>query len=165
MWHGMVTTIHMRTVFIIISVGILAAAVWLFVANYHGSAGSISFTELAQGEQSSVSQRANYLITSQSELASLWNLIKAPSSNIPIIDFTKNNVIAVFSGIEPYAGAAIAVSRIEDSSTKRIVEVSITKPDCAAAQATTSPYQVVEVGKTPLTLTHVDQVRTITCPN
>ena len=131
-------------------------------ANLAGT-GPVPFTELAHGTLSTVSTRANYLITSSAELLALWAIIDAPGQT-PTVDFTKNNVIAVFAGNEPAAGYSIKVSQIEDAQS-RMVTVSLTKPggSCLPAQPATSPYQVIELPKTTLPLAHEDTTVTTSC--
>ncbi len=126
-------------------------------------AATVPFTELAQGVRSTVSVRANYLITSQAQLVKLWKMIDA-RGQAPVIDFAKNDVIAVFAGKEPTAGYAVAVSKIEDTNTREVT-VALTSPggNCVLAQSVTEPYQVIELPKTVLALTHVDQEITASC--
>ena len=121
------------------------------------------FTELASGTDASVTTRENYLISTDEELRSLWPLLN-PRSGRPVIDFTKEVVIAVFAGEEPTAGYAIAVSAITDT-TERMVTIQISAPGvtCLAAQVVTTPYQVLKIPKTDLALTHEDTVVTTGC--
>ena len=128
------------------------------------AAATVPFTELAQGAHSTVSARANYRITSQTQLAELWKMIDARGQT-PVIDFAANDVIAVFAGKEPTAGYAIAVSKVEDANTREVT-VALTSPggSCVLAQSVTAPYQVIELPKTSLALTHVDQAITASCP-
>ncbi len=132
--------------------------------NNNAAAVAIPFTKLAQGEQSSVSSRVNYIITSKSQLEELWKMLRA-SGQMPSVDFATSSVIAVFAGEEPTAGYAIAVSKVTDGEV-RAVTITITTPAsaCPAARSVTAPYQVVEVPKSPLSLTHEDQTKTAGCP-
>ncbi len=127
------------------------------------SAATVPFTELAQGARSTVSVRANYLITSEAQLVKLWKMIDA-RGQAPVVDFTKNDVIAVFAGKKPTAGYAVAVSKVEDTNTREVT-VALTSPggNCVLAQSITEPYQVIELQKTTLALTHVDQEITASC--
>ena len=122
-----------------------------------------AFTELARGQQSKVSERANYLITSEEQLSELWKMIDA-SSPLPEIDFDTHSVIAVFTGQEPTAGYAIEISKITDAA-ERTVAVMLTIPGdgCMLAQVLTSPYQIVSVPITALPLTHKDASTLVDC--
>ena len=116
----------------------------------------VPFTTLAEGPHSTVTSRANYLITTQEELNELWSFLKQPPP-VPTIDFNTHVVAAIFAGEFPTAGYDIAVAEVEDAD-KRIVKVELTKPEesCMLAQSTTAPYQVVELPKTSLPFTHDD---------
>ena len=132
-------------------------------ANNSQTAVAVPFTKLAEGSQSKVVARVNYLITTQEELAKLWKLIEEPS-RVPKVDFNANVVAAVFAGEAPTAGYAIKVVRVEDAD-KRIVNVELTRPDetCVLAQSVVAPYQIVELPKTSLPFTHADTWATKTC--
>lgn len=115
----------------------------------------VSFTKLAQGTQSTVSTRTNYLITSANELEKLWKMIDA-KGNPPAIDFTKNCVAAIFAG---------TVAKVEDTNV-RTVMVALATPDgrCLSKNATTTPYELVTVPITSLPLAHKDISITAACP-
>lgn len=116
---------------------------------------SVPFTKLAQGTQSTVSVRTNYLITSASELEKLWKMIDAKGSS-PAIDFTKSSVVAIFAG---------TVAKVEDTNV-RTVMVALVMPDgrCLSKNATTTPYELVTVPITSLPLAHQDISIPVACP-
>jgi hypothetical protein len=124
---------------------------------------SVPISEVVHGIHSTVSKRANYLITSQTGFLALWALIDA-GTQPPNIDFSKNDIIAVFTGDEPTAGFDITVSQVEDSQS-RMVTVLVTKPgsSCLPKESSTSPYQIIELPKTTLPLSHQDQEHTTSC--
>ncbi len=124
----------------------------------------VSFTNLVQGTRSNVPTRANYLITSPTELSELWKLINATTTP-PKIDFEKNTVIAVFAGRDAgSAVASIAVARIEDTNA-RMVSITVAKPDntCTRAKEVVSPYDIVVVPATSLPLSHEDFPMIVGC--
>lgn len=126
---------------------------------------AVPFATLAQGSQSNILARTNYLITSSDELTELWKIIDAATPP-PEIDFEKNAVIAVFAGQQPTAGYAIAVSKVVDSGS-RTVSVTLTKPDntCMVGQVLTAPYEVAVVPATTLPFAHEDASITTACTN
>ncbi|HUY62307.1 MAG TPA: protease complex subunit PrcB family protein [Candidatus Paceibacterota bacterium] len=126
---------------------------------------AVPFEELVAGTHSSVSARVDYLITSASELNQLWTML-GTTDKMPSVDFTNDEIIAVFAGQKPTSGYSIAVSKIEDDGAARTVIVDLTQPGsgCATATALTDPYQIVQVPKTSLPLTHEDQTSTANCP-
>ncbi len=127
------------------------------------STGPVLFTELAHGSHSTVARRTNYIITSSSELTELWKMIEV-AGQPPVIDFEKDEVIAVFAGKEPNAGYEIKVSQIEDSSVRKVT-LTLTVPggSCLLAESITNPYQVIMLPKTTLDLAHEDQTMTVGC--
>ena len=168
----------MRDTLIVIGLALVAIVIGVFMflygqgtfsstppaaVSYTPPAVTVPFTQLAQGEHSTVSTRANYLITSKSELADLWAMVDA-RGQVPAVDFTTNSVIAVFAGKEPTAGYTIAVSKIQDASTREVI-VTLSAPggSCVLAQKATAPYQIIELPKTSLNLTHQDLLTTTSC--
>lgn len=123
----------------------------------------VPFSEIARGSHSTETRRVNYLITSRADLAQLWKMLDATSTP-PEVDFTTRAVIAVFAGTQSESDCRIAVSRIEDTEVRTVI-VSLTKPgiNCAPSQSVTAPYAIVELSKTPLTLTHKDVLLRRSC--
>lgn len=167
----------MRNVYVIAGVTIVAVALGVAVFIYVGNIATPveqtpmkvvttttePFTEIAHGVHSTITRRTNYIITSASQLTDLWKMIDA-GGQPPTIDFTREDVVAVFTGKEPTAGYDIEVSRVEDSTVRNVV-VTLIKPggSCVLAQAVTNPYQLIRLPKTALPLTHTDLVHTVSC--
>lgn len=125
---------------------------------------AVPFSEIAQGDHSSVTQRVDYLITSSSELDELWSMTNA-SGTPPVINFATSSVIAVFAGDKPTDGYSIDVSNVADAAERTVsVMIRVPNPACAGAQAATAPYQIISLPKTTLPLTHTDTIATTTCP-
>ena len=126
-------------------------------------AAEVAFSELVKGDQSEVTRRENYLITSHAEMQALWELL-GTSRPMPTIDFDKNQVIAVFAGERPSAGHVITVTKVADSALRMVaIQIATPGPSCSAAQVVTTPYQVLLLPKTTLTLTHQDTATTTSC--
>jgi hypothetical protein len=124
---------------------------------------SVSFTELAQGTKSSIASPANYLITSESQLKELMQIVGS-KDKMPTVDFNKSYVAAVFAGEKPTDGYAIKVSKIEDTDV-RTVTVTFVEPDnsCTKKSSATSPYALIELPKTSLVFTHQKEFTTSSC--
>lgn len=124
----------------------------------------VSFIPLVSGTQSTISKRANYVIRSDGELRELWKMLDAGGMP-PVIDFSKNIVVAVFVGQESTGGYSISVSRVADSASARTVSITLTKPggSCILPQVLTAPYQIVELASTSLPLSHINIVTTTSC--
>jgi hypothetical protein len=167
----------MRKTLLILSIGIIAVAggVALFtygdrvppaaVQNYgiNGKKGNVPFQEIVRGDHSKISVRKNYIITSSAEFTELWKLIGAPGVP-PTIDFKTDSVIAVFTGNKPTAGYSIEVASVEDGVSRK-VQIMLANPggSCLLAQSSTAPFQVIQLAKTSLALTHEDIVITKSC--
>ena len=166
----------MRDTLILVGLALLAAIVAAVIFYAGGAAAPqhsapvtltgtpVSVTTLAAGTHSTVSERTNYLITSQDQLQQLWKMTDAGGSP-PSVDFTQDAVIGVFAGQEPTGGYSIAIAAVADSGTVRAVLVSLAKPggSCILPQVVTAPYEIVEMPRTGLQLTHQDETTTTSC--
>ena len=168
----------MRDKIIIISVAVLAIVIGVLVflsgsttvpdsssavASNQPSAVVVPFTKLMQGTQSSIVTRINYLITSSAQLSELWKTIGAKGTP-PAVDFTKQTVLAVFAGTA--STSSIEIAKIEDTNA-RMVSIALTKPDstCPQKGVTASPYEIVTMPTTLLSLAHEDVLTTASCKN
>ncbi|MFZ1074957.1 MAG: protease complex subunit PrcB family protein [Minisyncoccia bacterium] len=135
------------------------------LTNNQLTATAVPFVPIVEGSNSKVTTRTNYLITSSDQLQKLWGLIDATGTPPPI-DFSSQNVLAVFAGQEPTTGYAVAVSKVVDSNN-RVVSVTIQQPDsaCQPKAQPTAPYELVTVPATTLPLTHQDIPGTNDCQN
>lgn len=166
----------MRNALILAACALLAVAVGIviylmsartagiIVHNASSSSTVVPAELLVAGAHSAIDERVNYLITSPAEFNELWNLVQATTS-MPDVDFSTHAVLAVFAGQEPTAGYAIGVAKVEDSSSGRMVTVSLTKPGtgCMTAEVVTTPFALVLVPKTALPLSHQDVSAISTC--
>jgi hypothetical protein len=170
-------TFSMRDLLIILGViftTLLVGGLLLFYnpASFHLNFGShlapaAAFRLLKEGtDANSMDERANYEITDGSQLNQLWGYLGATPGTVPNIDFTKEEVLAVFDGTHTTGGYRITVTDITEASGTRTVHVSRIAPgaNCAKANAITSPYQIIAVPKSTLPLAHVDTSVTQDCP-
>jgi hypothetical protein len=133
-----------------------------------GHVGGSASTMLMQGDDAKTSDRTNYRVTSADELSSLWLLIYGGSGPAaPTVDFSKNEVLAVFDGSHGTGGYAVKVTNVVDSGLSRTVTVEHDTPGkgCVVSDAVTSPYEVVLVSKMQdnATLSHTDVEKTVDC--
>lgn len=128
------------------------------------AASSVAFTQIAEGYQAQVSERVNYVLTTQEELEALWRLL-ADAGPMPTVDFSKHQLLALFAGAVPSGGYRIEFNSIAVVNDKRVVSIAISKPvaGCVVAQAITTPYEIVIVPRSSLPLTHEDIYREVLC--
>jgi hypothetical protein len=126
-----------------------------------------SFTVIAEGQDSgNVDRRTNYRIMTDDDFVALWSLVYAGGGPaVPSVDFSKNEVIAVFDGSHSSGGYKVSVTDVMDMNGKRTVSILRESPDanCPVTDAITSPFQIIVVPKTALPLTKEEQMRTSTC--
>jgi hypothetical protein len=124
----------------------------------------VGFIALYSGEQSSITTRTNYVITTADELRALWKLIETNGAAVPTIDFTKDVIIAVFAGEKPTTGYSVAVTKITDTQERTVtIELKAPGPTCLAGEAVTTPFEILQVSRTELPLTHEDTATTTGC--
>lgn len=130
------------------------------------TASTVPFTRLVQGDESGVTRRVNYILTSSEELKALWKLIGATSTP-PEVDFKSEAVLAVFAGESPRT--KVAVTKISDAQDigKRIVSIVLVKPEgsCLTQERPSSSFEMVAVTASSLPLTHEDIIATTSCTN
>ncbi|MDR3548058.1 MAG: protease complex subunit PrcB family protein [Candidatus Pacebacteria bacterium] len=129
---------------------------------------TVHYTVLAQGTKAvGVSARTNYRIQNTNDLEALWALVYGYNDTpaAPTVDFSQDEVIAVFDGSNPTTGYSINVSSITDSQGKRLVLINHDSPDqtCKVKNTATDPFEILVVPKTNLTLAHQDQMGTAPC--
>jgi len=127
---------------------------------------TISFRLMKEGQSApTMSERANYRIQDANQLSELWGYVQATPGSVPSVDFSKEEVFAIFDGTHTTGGYRIQVDRITEENGSRIVHVLRTSPGegCVTASAVTSPFQIIAVPKSTLPLTHVDEMVTQDC--
>lgn len=125
-----------------------------------------SFIVLAEDHHSgSVDRRTNFRIMNDEELRELWSLIYGIGGPaIPSVDFSKNEVIAVFDGSHSSGGFRVEVTDVTDADGKRTIHITRHAPsdDCVVTEGPTSPFVIISVSKTTLPLAK-EEVQVIGC--
>jgi hypothetical protein len=127
----------------------------------------VAFSVVAQGSDSGmIAERKNFRIKSQDELAALWVMVYGTAGpEMPRIDFTKDELLAVFEGTRPTGGYTVAVVSVFDEPGSRSVTIQHEVPgdSCMTSQAITSPFSMVRLQKTGAPLTRHDLEEVIEC--
>jgi hypothetical protein len=115
-----------------------------------------SFDVLAEGQDSGgVDRRTNFRIVSDEEFNELWSMLYTSGGPaIPSVDFSKNEVIAVFDGSHSSGGYSVEVTDVSDADGVRTVDITRHEPtdDCVVASSITSPFVIIRVSKSALPL-------------
>jgi hypothetical protein len=171
----------MRDLYVIAGVGVIAVGIGtaLFFfgpASLQSDVSSIvaqksahtSFVVLTQGiKASSISERSNYRVTTQTQFDALLRLIYGTNPpTLPQIDFTRSEILGVFDGTHSSGGYDIHITSIEDLNGTRTVTIDHSTPlaSCHSKAGFTSPYELVQVPVTGFSLAHIDTTSTTTCP-
>lgn len=126
----------------------------------------VPFSVLATGTAAATpTTRKNIRITSTDELASVWTAVHGKKATPPKVDFSKDEVYAVYDGAHQTTGYSVSVSKIVETNGTRVVSIVHAAPDasCAPKKAATSPFQFVTVPVSGAALTHTDENATVSC--
>ncbi len=130
-----------------------------------GGTEEVSFSVLSAGAAAAdMREKKNYRIVDEAQLAMIWALAHGDEAP-PVVDFTSNEVLAVFDGEHTTGGYEISVERILDQEDVREVRIVHAAPDasCVVTQAVTSPFQIVIVPKTDRDIDREDLSATVAC--
>lgn len=116
---------------------------------------SLEFTTIEKGFFSGFTKRKNWVIKTQEQWLKLWNMhtsTRIPHPPSPVIDFTKNMVLAVFIGQKPTGGFSVEIIRVEKKEDTIVVFFRETKPspDAEVTAVLTQPYHIIKIKKTDL---------------
>jgi len=106
----------------------------------------IAFEVLKQDAYGGRDKESSIVVSSQPQLESLYK--ELGWSNIPTVDFNKNNVVALFMGRKNTGGYSISVRKIAVDGDTTTVYVKTTQPEGMATMAITAPYSITIIPKT-----------------
>ncbi len=107
-----------------------------------------SFKILKQESYGGWENKGNVIIKSQSALNSLYKEINS-AEDTPQVDFTKNQVVALFMGQKNTGGYSIGIESLKINGTTSEIKIKETKPDGGiVTTALTNPYCIAVIAKT-----------------
>jgi PrcB C-terminal len=106
----------------------------------------IAFEVLKQETYGGRETESHQVISNQAQLNDLYK--ELGWTNVPTIDFSKNNVVALFMGQKNTGGYSISVRKISVDGDTTTVYVKTTEPDGMATMAITAPYSITIIPKT-----------------
>ena len=113
--------------------------------------GAMTFTTLAQGAQSGITEPRHAVARTPAEWQALWK--EHDSKPAPAVDFSRSIVVGVFLGTRPTAGYGVTITSVAAKSGVATVEYLERRPTPGrmTAQVITSPFILVtvprEIGK------------------
>lgn len=129
-----------------IKTSIAAAALGLVLMGCASMGGSGGTDVLASGNHSNIKHQQYTALHNQAAFDALWqkafaNLPAAP--NKPVIDFSKQMVIASFIGQQSHGGYLVRIGHVDDSGPKLNVTVMVTIPgtNCRYPESPSDAYQ------------------------
>lgn len=144
----------------------LALAIGILFYGYNTTNISVPVSVIARGAHAPIQVRENYVIRNEKEWRQFRELFAAADApTLPPVDFSKKQVLVVFSGVKPTSGYSVKVSKVTDTNKQRIVTIAFSAPgsNCIVTQSQTSPYEIVTVPVKGLPLTHVNITKTHPC--
>ncbi len=122
-------------------------------------------TILEEGQQSAVKHMYTVDVHNDDDMKKLWVTAYADDKNAPAmpkVDWTKNMVVAYFTGSLPTSGYWIKVTRAEEVVGAYDVDFTVTVPGpgCHANEVTTHAYIIaqVPVSAMPVSITNRSQI-------
>lgn len=108
---------------------------------------------ILDGTYSAVEDKREILLNNNEDFQKLMadvykNLDQMP--RIPVVDFNKNSVVAVFIGNRSNGGFMVAIDSITEGSKNLTVNITETTPgkNCMVTDAITRPFTLVKIPKT-----------------
>jgi len=136
----------MKRILLLGMASVMMASCSINVLNNTNANLGIAFEVLKQDAYGGREQKSSVVISSQADLASLYK--ELGWSNVPMVDFNKNNVVALFMGQKSTGGYSINVRKISVDGDTTTVYVKTTEPEGMATMALTAPYTITIIPKT-----------------
>jgi protease stability complex PrcB-like protein len=130
----------------------------------YDASGSIPIRRIGQWTASGIDSPERKVIRDDSSFAQFWQALGAGQR--PVVDFSRDVVIAVAAGQRQTGGYAIAVERVARAGKSMTVEVvqTVPGPGCWTTQQITQPVDVVVVAAADApTWSFSDQTRSQGC--
>lgn len=130
-----------------------------------GASSPVPFAVLGHGANAPDSfGKVNYRITNANQLSALWSMVYGDNVPPPSVDFSSQEVLAVFDGSHATGGYTIAVASVADTDSRTVtVEHGTAGSGCMTTAAESSPFEIVSMAKTVLPIVHEDTAVTASC--
>lgn len=105
-----------------------------------------------KGEYSGIMTREQLVMKSLDEWGNFWDRhtsVHVPALNAPEVDFSKEMIIAVFSGEKPTGGYSIEITEVEFAEDEVTIffEEVLPEPGEPVTEALTQPFHIVKINR------------------
>jgi len=115
--------------------------------------GAMSKSLDLSGAYSNIRSARQEVVRDAKRLAAFWREHAGDSTGmpIPVVDFAKSDVVAVFAGAKPTGGYRVSIDRVKRVGKAAVIEATIHKPGPGAitTQAFTFAFAMKSVPKLP----------------
>lgn len=144
--------INMKTIILFLLVT-SAVSVFVSCSGEGGNGKKLPMEIVINGTFSGVEDKREMILNTNEEYQKIMsevykNLDQMP--RIPVVDFTKYTLVAVFIGSRNTGGYMVDIDSINDGSKLITVNVTESTPgkNCSVTEALTRPYTIVKIPKT-----------------
>lgn len=135
----------MKSIYLIPIVFLIFACNGMKDTSEHLSAKSGFFTTLYSSQNQGRDTESNVVIDNQNELNALFQSVGVEET--PKVDFTKNQVVALFLGMKRTGGYTISIDKVEELDGKLIIYKKVDSPEAdeMVTMALTNPFVIAEI--------------------
>lgn len=138
-----------KTLIFILILALVGSIYFLFFSGDSFRGEPVEFIIFNEGDFGGYEGKGNFVIRNTEEWQGAWEKLHSnivPQPKPPIIDFSKNVMIVIFSGEKPTGGYSVSVSSIKESSNSLFVFIKESRPgqNCQVTQAITKPYTIIQ---------------------
>jgi protease stability complex PrcB-like protein len=107
-----------------------------------------TFTTVAEGQASSIEEPKEIVVQTAAEWKVLWQQ-HSPGQKLPVVDFAKSTVAAVFLGTRNTGGHRVLVTAVNREGPDTVVTWNEEQPGAGlmVTQALTAPFHIVRFDK------------------
>ncbi|MEE8419749.1 MAG: protease complex subunit PrcB family protein [Dehalococcoidales bacterium] len=112
----------------------------------------LSFETIDKGSSSGIETGERLVIESAADWEDLWGehtALRTPAPALPGIDFSRQMVIAVFSGLKSTGGYSVEITEIRATNRELNIVYQVTEPgpDDMVTEAETQPFHIIKIGR------------------
>ncbi len=111
---------------------------------------NVSFETIDKGSSSGIETEERLVIETAADWDVLWTKhmsLRSPAPSLPKVDFSRETVIAVFSGLKSTGGYSVEITGITTSDNELVIQYQETEPgpDDMVTEAETQPFHIIKI--------------------